>query len=106
MTPSQSWRAAKPRSAKRPKRERYDVDSFRRAITYAIKKYNRQQEREGRKIPRWSPSRLRHARATEVRNQYGLDAAQSVLGHAHANVTEIYARKKLDEAVKIAKESG
>jgi hypothetical protein len=26
--------------SKRPKRERYDVDSYRRAITYAIRKVN------------------------------------------------------------------
>jgi len=41
-----------------------------------------------------------------VRRDYGLDAAQVALGHARADVTEIYAEKNLEMAVRIAKETG
>ena len=56
-------------------------------------------------IPHWHPNQLRHSRATELRNKYGLEAAQVVLGHARADVTQIYAEKNLAIAVRIALES-
>ena len=34
----------------------------------------------------WSPNRLRHTAATEVRKRFGLEAAQVVCGHQNANV--------------------
>lgn len=37
-----------------------------------------------RKEHRWAPNRLRHSRATEIRERYGLEAAQAVLGHSQA----------------------
>ena len=44
-------------------------------------------------IRRWTPNQLRHAKATEVRAKFGLEAAQVYLGHGSANVTEIYAER-------------
>ena len=41
----------------------------------------------------WSPNQLRHAAGTEVRRQFGLEAAQVVLGHAKADVTQVYAER-------------
>ncbi len=41
----------------------------------------------------WAPNRLRHARATEIRRTYGLEAAQVILGHAKADVTQVYAER-------------
>ena len=41
----------------------------------------------------WAPNRLRHTRATEVRKQFGLEAAQVILGHAKADVTQVYAER-------------
>src|SRR5262249_9664879 len=35
----------------------------------------------------WSPNQVRHTYATEVRKRFGLEAAQVALGHAHADVT-------------------
>jgi integrase len=55
---------------------------------------------------RWHPHQLRHTHATEVRRRYGLEAAQVALGHAQANVTEIYAERNLGLAVKVAAEIG
>lgn len=46
----------------------------------------------------WTPNQLRHLFATEVREQFGLEAAQVILGHSHADVTQIYAERNLDLA--------
>jgi len=54
----------------------------------------------------WHPHQLRHSRGTEVREGYGLDAAQAVLGHAEAKVTEIYAEVNLDRAIEVARLTG
>lgn len=98
---------AKKRKSKRPKRERYDVDSYRRAITYAIEKLNRQRQRDGRElIPNWYPLQLRHSRATEVRREFGIEAAQVSLGHTHADVTQVYAERNVQLAIEIAKKTG
>jgi integrase len=40
---------------------------------------------------RWAPNRLRHTAATELRKRFGLEAAQVILGHSYADVTQIYA---------------
>jgi site-specific recombinase XerC len=53
-------------------------------------------------IRRWGPNRLRHNFATIVRKQHGLEAAQVALGHARADVTQIYAEKNLALATKVA----
>jgi integrase len=106
MTPSQAKRKPK-KSPLRAKRERYDTDSYRRAITYAIKMANRKREKdELPPVPFWFPLQLRHSRATEVRKGFGLEAAQVALGHAHADVTEVYAERNLDLAIQIAKKTG
>jgi integrase len=62
--------------------------------------------RKWRREHRWHPHQLRHAVATEIRKLYGLDAAQVVLGHAHAAVTEVYAAKNFALAARIAAEMG
>ena len=55
---------------------------------------------------RWSPNQLRHAAATTIRAKYGLEAAQMVLGHAKADVTQIYAERDLARAVEVMREIG
>jgi integrase len=54
------------------------------------------------KVPAWSPGRLRHSFATEVRRQYGLEAAQTLLGHRRADVTRVYAERDLEKARSVA----
>lgn len=39
----------------------------------------------------FGPNRLRHNAATKIRREFGLDAAQVMLGHATAQVTQVYA---------------
>jgi integrase len=57
-------------------------------------------------VPHWHPNQLRHNFGTEVRRRDGLDAAQVMLGHSRADVTQIYAEKDLSLAVRIAAEVG
>ncbi len=81
-------------SPQRQPGQRYSVDSYRRAIHRVCKSQD---------IPHWSPNQLRHQHATEVRKQFGLEAAQIALGHSTANVTQIYAERDLGKGVEVAK---
>lgn len=112
MTPSQARRKPK-RNPRRQPGERYDSIAYRRAIHRACdladaKAHAEQPEvnADERIVPRWSPNRLRHATATEIRKLYGLEGAQTVLGHAAANVTQIYAERDLAKAESIMREVG
>ncbi|NLE37134.1 MAG: site-specific integrase, partial [Pirellulaceae bacterium] len=88
--------------------DRYDVDSYRRAIHRAVDKINRQREKQDdtQRLERWAPNRLRHTAGTEIRKTYGLEAAQVALGHTRADVTQIYAEKNLTLAVEVARNCG
>ncbi len=92
----------KQRRAKRPKRERYDTDSYRRAIEYGIRKALQDEKA----VEHWHPHQLRHRYATEVRKRYGIEAAQVALGHQRADVTQLYAEKNFDLAKQVAREMG
>ena len=59
-----------------------------------------------RKEHRWSPLRLRHTAATAIRARFGLEASQVVLGHARADVTQIYAERDLARAHAVIAEIG
>ncbi len=51
-------------------------------------------------------SQLPHTRATEIRERYGVEAPQVVLGHSKASTTEIYAERDLAKAHAIMAEIG
>ncbi|MDC0935463.1 tyrosine-type recombinase/integrase [Pirellulales bacterium] len=55
---------------------------------------------------RWSPNQLRHTAGTAICKRFGLEAAQVILGHSNANVTQVYAERDLDKAVAVAREVG
>ena len=57
-------------------------------------------------ICKWSPYQLRHSFATNMRCDYGVEAAQLGLGHARTNIVEVYAVKNLSLIVDIARKSG
>jgi integrase len=57
-------------------------------------------------LPHWHPHQLRHTHATEVRRRFGLEAAQVALGHASADVTQVYAERNLTLAVQVAAQIG
>lgn len=62
--------------------------------------------RKWRSDHRWAPNQLRHAAATEIRRQFGLEAAQVVLGHSQANVTQVYAERDLARGIEVARAIG
>lgn len=95
VQPSQVCRA-KPKPRKRPG-EKYTPRSFHQAIHRACEKAG---------LDQWHPNQLRHSRGTEVRRKFGLEAAQVVLGHSQAKVTEIYAESDAELAMKVAAETG
>jgi integrase len=97
----------------------YDAGVYRRAIHRACDKafphpaltkikasdltgIQRKELRIWKSANRWSPNQLRHAAATEIRRKFGLEAAQIVLGHAKADVTQIYAERDLAKGVEVA----
>jgi integrase len=102
---------------------RYDRRSYRQAIIRACDKAfphptlaviarkdltpeQREEIRSWRRAHRWTPLQLRHAAATMIRAKYGLEAAQTILGHARADVTQVYAERDLSKAHAIMAEVG
>lgn len=59
-----------------------------------------------RRDHRWHPNQLRHTVGTDVRARFGLEAAQTVLGHAKADVTQVYAERDLAKAHDVIREIG
>ena len=96
MTPSQRKRKPKKRPKRTP-RERYDTQTYRRAIQRACEKSG---------VARWHPHQLRHNAATSIRKEYGIEAARVVLGHRSPMVTEIYAEIDQGKAAKIMEKVG
>ena len=88
--------------AERQPGEFYDRNSYRVAILHAIKKGNKTLP-EDQKIPKWSPYQLRHANATAVEKEAGLDKAQAVLRHTTASTTKRYAHGQLAIAEEVAR---
>ena len=106
MTPSQKRRRPKPKP-KRKKRDHYDTASYRRAIKYGIAKVNKLRAAQDEPLlPSWFPLQLRHSRATELNATYGIEAAAVSLGHAHADVTKVYAERNLKLAIEVARKTG
>jgi integrase len=82
---------------KRTPKEKYSTTSYRRAIHRAC---------DNAKIERWSPNRLRHAAATEIRSKHGIEAAKVILGHSNLATSLIYAEDDLKKAESVAREIG
>jgi integrase len=95
VQPSQQNRGKK--RPKRSPRERYDKDSYGKAIARACRKAG---------VDPWAPNRLRHSRATEVRKRFGLEAAQIALGHSRADVTQVYAERDGALGITVARQIG
>lgn len=95
VTPSQTSR--KKKNPKKRPGERYTHRSYDQAIRKACKKAG---------VPHWHPNQLRHTFATAVRKRFGLEAAQVGLGHARADVTQVYAEADIELATTVAQEIG
>jgi len=122
ITPSQRARRRK-RSPKRSAGSSYSKNAYRSAIWRACDKafphptlsaidpagltdVQRVDLKAWRKDHRWHPNRLRHTAATSIRAKFGLEAAQAVLGHAKADVTQVYAERDLEKAREVMREVG
>jgi integrase len=57
-------------------------------------------------VPAFRPNRIRHSFGTRVRHEYGLEAAQVLLGHSKADVTQIYAERNMALARDVAAKIG
>ena len=57
-------------------------------------------------IERWIPHQLRHTAADTVRQQFGLEHTQSVLGHSKASMREHYAKAGSAKAHEVALKIG
>jgi integrase len=100
---------ARSRKSRRPRGATYTPDSYRRAIEYGVTRSNRERAKgdpEAVSINKWSPYQLRHSFATNMRRDYGVEAAQLGLGHARTNIVDVYAEKNLAVIVNIARKSG
>ena len=95
--PTKQMRERDAREVRREYAECYNVNSYGHAIKRATTAGN---------LPHWSPNQLRHLYATEIRAKYGLEASQLMLGHANANVTQIYAERDFSRALEVAKKEG
>lgn len=93
--------------------ESYSVASYARAIRRACELTYPPPEEAGKEEAkawnarhRYSPHQLRHTAGTRFRKAHGLDAAQVLLGHRHAAVTEVYAEADVEKAAKTARRIG
>ncbi len=86
-----------PKKTERKVGAHYTPDSYRRCVARAC---------EAAGIETWTPHRLRHNAATTIRREYGIEAAQLILGHANGAITEIYAERDRAKALSIVAEIG
>lgn len=111
VQPSQRDRS-KP-NAKRKPGEQYNANSYLYAIRRGCERafplpagMKGESARAWRKANWWAPNQLRHTAGTEIRRQFGLEAAQVILGHSRADVTQIYSERDLSKAAEIARQIG
>jgi site-specific recombinase XerC len=77
--------------------ERYSVQAYGRAVHRASVKAG---------VEPWHPNQLRHNFATAVRKSHGLEAAQVLLGHSRADVTQVYAERNQELAATVVAKIG
>lgn len=97
VPPSQMNRRKPEHELKKKARDRFTDDGYAAVVRRAC-------SRAG--VEPWHPNQLRHTFASEVRRRYGLEAAQVLLGHARADVTQIYAERDESLAFRVAAEIG
>lgn len=93
--------------------DRYTTESYGRAVANACdaafpvpEELDGTERVQWRKDHRWRPNRLRHSFATRVRRDHGLESAQVLLGHASADVSQVYAERDFDRARAVALQVG
>ncbi len=91
VQPSQVSRAKE--SPRKTPGVQFDSGSYRQSIQRAAKRA---------KVESWHPYQLRHLAGTVVRDALGIEAAQALLGHSHAAMTEHYAKQSEAKAIEAA----
>lgn len=108
-----------PKASARPRRlrDRYSAASYLTAVRHGFfalaKSLNPKESRPAswrgyaawladRGITYWHPNQLRHTRATAIRQQFGLEAAQVALGHSRADTTQLYAERDNSLGARVA----
>jgi integrase len=66
----------------------------------------KRQAREWRRRHCWAANRLRHLTATRLRKEFGIEAAQIVLGHSNPLTTLIYAERDFGMAAEVMQKIG
>jgi integrase len=124
------------RHGQRKAGQRYTVSSYRRAIQYGcvkacampaelrrqplapeateaerIEHEKREQDRAVKRAAWradhvWHPHQLRHSAATKFRKEFGLEAAQVLLGHRTLTITQVYAEKNVEAAQAVMAQVG
>jgi integrase len=95
VQPSQGDRRVK--NPKRKKHETYNRHSYGHALARGCLKAG---------VPVFRPNQIRHSYATRIRREFGLEAAQVLLGHSKADVTQIYAERDMALARGVAAKIG
>ena len=102
ITPSQAARNTARTANPKQYKEFYNKDSYRTAVEYAVNKANKTLPAD-EQIPSWTPYQLRHAAATAMEEEKGLDEAQALLDHSSADTTKRYAHARLKKLMKLAR---
>jgi len=78
-----------------------------RAFNARLKKEEAAELKAWRKAHRWHPHQLRHTAGTEIRRDFGLEAAQIILGHSSAQITDaVYAERDVRKAIDVMQRIG
>jgi integrase len=95
---------------------RYTTTTYYQAVKRAIERVNKKRktaavdkfgdESKAVLIEHWFPHQLRHSKGHEIRERYGIEGAQSHLGHDSMEATAIYSARRLELAKQIARETG
>lgn len=93
VQPSQQNKPRKANPLRQPG-ERYDKDSYRRAIQRAAKEAG---------VPIWHPYQIRHLNGTVVREALGIESVEALLGHSTSQMAKHYAKLQETQAVKAAR---
>src|SRR5262249_18847959 len=114
-----SLKQKRKRQPKKAPGTRYTARSYGQAITKACRKADAVARAkaiaEGMEIeeanaktfvPHWHANQLRHSTATQIRREFGLDAARVVLGHRSPQITETYAELDMGHAAEVMERIG
>jgi integrase len=111
--PGYSKRIREQRKAKRSPGKQYETGAYGKAIRYACEQVfpilegTTAKEAKAHRIKHWwSPNQLLHLAAAQIRKEFGLDAAQVILGHSELTVTQVYAERDIEKGLTVAKAFG